>query len=176
MSAQNSSLYVEVKTTPPNVVKKGGIQLNFGPEYLRPLVIIDLEGPESSGVTYLSFSQLKEMARRARNKLFRKCNVGIPVEKMSDLVKTYPKLVGRRRCTGIVEKELSQEKIKDLQRGVKIKPDKQGYIRMHIGHTTEKKEIVDSRISGLLEYMEAEGYKVNRTLLGKTQGPTKLHR
>jgi len=145
--------------------------VRLDPEYHMKMAVVNMTGPEFPHTLYLTLDDLKTMTKRARKVILKKRNILIPVEKMSELIKSYPKEVGARRCQGVVGK-LTPEVLLDNSRHINLNI-KKGELKVKLGSTTQDMGVIQARAKVIVDHLRTEGYEVSSTCISHTQGACK---
>ena len=152
------------------VKTKPSIRLDTG--YYMKTLVFDIQGPEHPRTTYWTLEEFNALTRRLKKRLLKKSNIIVPADKMTEIVKAYPREVGYRKCHTHISSKIATSTLEDYSRFINLNI-KKGQLKVHIGDTSEEEDKIEGRARAIVDHIKSEGYDVLAAKISPTRGPSK---
>ena len=130
-------------------------------------IVLNIQGPSHPRTTYYTLEEFHALPRRTKKTILKKSNVVVPAEKMTELVKGYPKEIGYRKCHTCITPKITSTTLDDFSRYINLNI-KKNQLKVHIGSTSEKIAAIHDRAKSVISLVKTEGYDVLGGHISKT--------
>ena len=148
---------------------KSKIAIRLDQEYQMKTIVVNIQGPEHPNTTYMTLENLHSIAKRSKKTLLKKSNIIVPAEKMTQLIKAYPKEIGYRKCHTHLSPKITKATLEDYRRFINLNI-KKNQLKVHIGNTEEEINLIENRAKMIIDQVKQEGYEITSAHIAPTQG------